>query len=73
MKLFESFVLESIIYFSFTLLNICVTLKLKMVTSTATTATSAVNPREKALEDFRRKIIEHKEIEARLKQSIKQN
>ncbi len=40
-----------------------------MVT-TATSAVSTVNPREKALEDFRKKIMEHKEIEARLKQSM---
>jgi hypothetical protein len=40
-----------------------------MVTTTIPT-TSTVNPREKALEDFRKKIMEHKEIEARLKQSI---
>ena len=40
-----------------------------MVTTT-TPAVSAVNPREKALEDFRKKIMEHKEIEARLKQSL---
>ncbi|CAF0886674.1 unnamed protein product [Adineta ricciae] len=39
-----------------------------MVTTTTNPATSAVNPREKALEDFRKKIMEHKEIEARLKQ-----
>ncbi|CAF1232306.1 unnamed protein product [Didymodactylos carnosus] len=30
--------------------------------------TTTANPREKALEDFRKKIMEHKEIEARLKQ-----
>ncbi len=42
-----------------------------MVTSTPAPAVSTVNPREKALEDFRKKIMEHKEIEARLKQSIK--
>lgn len=36
-----------------------------MVTTTAT-----ANPREKALEDFRKKIMEHKEIESRLKQRI---
>jgi hypothetical protein len=35
-----------------------------------TQAVTTVNPREKALEDFRKKIMEHKEIEARLKQSI---
>jgi len=40
-----------------------------MVTSTTTPSVAAVNPREKALEDFRKKITEHKEIEARLKQS----
>lgn len=34
-----------------------------------TTATTT-NPREKALDDFRKKIMEHKEIESRLKQSI---
>ncbi|CAF0723621.1 unnamed protein product [Rotaria sp. Silwood1] len=39
-----------------------------MVSATATPAVSTVNPREKALEDFRKKIMEHKEIEARLKQ-----
>jgi 26S proteasome regulatory subunit T4 len=39
-----------------------------MVTTTNTSAASTVNPREKALEDFRKKIMEHKEIEARLKQ-----
>lgn len=39
-----------------------------MVTSTGP-ATGALNPREKALEDFRKKIMDHKEIEARLKQS----
>jgi len=39
-----------------------------MVTSTTTPSVAAVNPREKALEDFRKKITEHKEIEARLKQ-----
>ncbi|CAF0775636.1 unnamed protein product [Adineta steineri] len=39
-----------------------------MVTTTTNPAVSAVNPREKALEDFRKKIMEHKEIEARLKQ-----
>jgi hypothetical protein len=41
-----------------------------MVTSTTTPTVSTVNPREKALEDFRKKIMEHKEIEARLKQSM---
>jgi 26S proteasome regulatory subunit T4 len=41
-----------------------------MVTTTTTPAVSTVNPREKALEDFRKKIMEHKEIEARLKQSM---
>lgn len=41
-----------------------------MVSATNAPSVSAVNPREKALEDFRKKIIEHKEIEARLKQSI---
>lgn len=41
-----------------------------MVTTTTTPAVSTINPREKALEDFRKKIMEHKEIEARLKQSI---
>ena len=40
-----------------------------MVTSTTTPNATTVNPREKALEDFRKKIMEHKEIEARLKQS----
>jgi hypothetical protein len=40
-----------------------------MVTTTTPTV-STVNPREKALEDFRKKIMEHKEIEARLKQSL---
>jgi len=46
-------------------------LESKMVTTASTTpAVSAVNPREKALEDFRKKIMEHKEIEARLKQSV---
>ena len=44
-----------------------------MVTTTTTPAVSAVNPREKALEDFRKKIMEHKEIEARLKQSLFSN
>ncbi|CAF2310305.1 unnamed protein product [Rotaria sp. Silwood2] len=39
-----------------------------MVSATITPAVSTVNPREKALEDFRKKIMEHKEIEARLKQ-----
>ncbi|CAF3323029.1 unnamed protein product [Rotaria socialis] len=39
-----------------------------MVTTIANPAVSTVNPREKALEDFRKKIMEHKEIEARLKQ-----
>ncbi|CAF0932961.1 unnamed protein product [Adineta steineri] len=39
-----------------------------MATIAAMPATSAINPREKALEDFRKKIMEHKEIEARLKQ-----
>ncbi|CAF0879369.1 unnamed protein product [Adineta steineri] len=39
-----------------------------MATLAAMPATSAINPREKALEDFRKKIMEHKEIEARLKQ-----
>ncbi|CAF4246437.1 unnamed protein product [Rotaria magnacalcarata] len=39
-----------------------------MVSATTTPAVSTVNPREKALEDFRKKIMEHKEIEARLKQ-----
>lgn len=39
-----------------------------MVTTTTTPSVAAVNPREKALEDFRKKITEHKEIEARLKQ-----
>jgi 26S proteasome regulatory subunit T4 len=43
--------------------------KNKMVTTTATPAISTVNPRDKALDDFRKKIMEHKEIEARLKQS----
>jgi hypothetical protein len=43
-----------------------------MVTTTAAApAVSTVNPREKALEDFRKKIMEHKEVEARLKQSMK--
>ena len=42
-------------------------LESSMVTSTSTPAVSTVNPREKALEDFRKKIMEHKEIEARLK------
>ncbi len=37
---------------------------------TTTTTPSTINPREKALEDFRKKIMEHKEIESRLKQSI---
>jgi hypothetical protein len=41
-----------------------------MATLAPTPAVSTVNPREKALEDFRKKIMEHKEIEARLKQSI---
>ncbi len=41
-----------------------------MVTTTTTPAVSTVNPREKALEDFRKKIMEHKEIESRLKQSM---
>lgn len=41
-----------------------------MVTTTSSgPAISAVNPREKALEDFRKKIMEHKEIEARLRKS----
>ncbi|CAF5020547.1 unnamed protein product [Rotaria sp. Silwood1] len=39
-----------------------------MVTTATTSAATTVNPREKALEDFRKKIMEHKEIEARLKQ-----
>ncbi|UJR22912.1 hypothetical protein I4U23_025940 [Adineta vaga] len=39
-----------------------------MVTTTTNPAASTLNPREKALEDFRKKIMEHKEIEARLKQ-----
>jgi len=39
-----------------------------MVTTTPATSVSTANPREKALEDFRKKIMEHKEIEARLKQ-----
>ncbi|CAF0752029.1 unnamed protein product [Rotaria sordida] len=39
-----------------------------MVSATATPAVTTVNPREKALEEFRKKIMEHKEIEARLKQ-----
>lgn len=39
-----------------------------MVTSTPAPAATTVNPREKALEEFRKKIMEHKEIEARLKQ-----
>jgi hypothetical protein len=43
-----------------------------MVTTANTPAVSTVNPREKALEDFRKKIMEHKEIEARLKQSLSQ-
>ena len=41
-----------------------------MVTTTTTAGATTVNPREKALEDFRKKIMEHKEIEARLKQSL---
>ena len=41
-----------------------------MATIATTPATSAVNPRDKALEDFRKKIMEHKEIESRLKHSI---
>jgi hypothetical protein len=41
-----------------------------MVTTTTAPAASTVNPREKALEDFRKKIMEHKEIESRLKQSM---
>jgi hypothetical protein len=42
-----------------------------MVTSTISTpAVSTINPREKALEEFRKKIMEHKEIEARLKHSM---
>ena len=40
-----------------------------MVTSTTNPAVATMNPREKALEDFRKKIMEHKEVEARLKQS----
>ncbi|CAF1254535.1 unnamed protein product [Rotaria magnacalcarata] len=39
-----------------------------MVTTITNPAVATVNPREKALEDFRKKIMEHKEIEARLKQ-----
>ena len=42
-----------------------------MVTSTATPAATTINPREKVLEEFRKKIMEHKEIESRLKQSMK--
>jgi hypothetical protein len=41
-----------------------------MITTTTTPAVSTANPREKALEEFRKKFMEHKEIEARLKQSI---
>ena len=44
-----------------------------MATLATTPAVSTVNPREKALEDFRKKIMEHKEIEARLKQSLSEN
>ena len=40
-----------------------------MVTSTVTPTAATMNPREKALEDFRKKVMEHKEIEARLKKS----
>ena len=32
-------------------------------------APTALNPREKALEDYRKKLKEHKEISAKLKQS----
>ncbi|CAF2596272.1 unnamed protein product [Rotaria sp. Silwood2] len=39
-----------------------------MVITATTPAATTVNPREKALEDFRKKIMEHKEIDARLKQ-----
>ncbi len=46
------------------------TLESIMVTTTTAPAASTVNPREKALEDFRKKIMEHKEIESRLKQSM---
>ncbi|CAF2210693.1 unnamed protein product [Rotaria magnacalcarata] len=41
-----------------------------MVTTITNPAVATVNPREKALEDFRKKIMEHKEIEARLKQKV---
>jgi hypothetical protein len=41
-----------------------------MVTTITNPAATTVNPREKALEDFRKKIMEHKEIESRLKQSM---
>jgi 26S proteasome regulatory subunit T4 len=43
-----------------------------MITTTTTPAVSTANPREKALEEFRKKFMEHKEIEARLKQSMQQ-
>lgn len=39
-----------------------------MVTSTTSSNVATMNPREKALADFRKKLIEHKEVEARLKQ-----
>ena len=40
-----------------------------MVTSTTSSNAATMNPREKALAEFRKKLIEHKEVEARLKQS----
>jgi hypothetical protein len=59
-----------VIHWLFSLTTFEFILGRRMATLAPTPAVSTVNPREKALEDFRKKIMEHKEIEARLKQSI---
>ena len=39
-------------------------------TNMTISAPSGLNPREKALEDYRKRLKEHKELSAKLKQSI---
>ena len=57
-------------YINSNLFHLVNVIEINMVTTTNTSGATTVNPREKALEDFRKKIMEHKEIEARLKQCL---
>lgn len=41
--------------------------------NTTISAPNPLNPREKALEDYRRRLKEHKELSAKLKQSKRSN